>query len=466
MSLRWRFLGAFILIVALSVVLSVGVGFYTTRGRFDTFIGELGSDEASHLAQNLSQEYTASDGWDSFAEALSGGGYLYGEEGDEGDEGSEEASERFHRDPIRVVIVDVEGFVVHDNFSELAPGGAVPELAGQRTTIFDLRSNQPVGYAFVDVNREFLATESQGLLRGILYTTTIGGLLSAVVAILLAVWLSWRITAPVTALMQATQAIVQHGDSALLPVGAPDELGQMSAAFNQMTAALQTQRDLRQRLIDDVTHELNTPLSVIQLEAHGLRKGLQAPSQAADHIIQEIDMLRNLVRDLNWLAETDSGELRLDREPYLIHDLLTTEVERWQPQAQAHQVALSLELLPALPVLELDPMRMSQVLGNVVHNALQHVEAGGRVTVAASEETGGGVVITVTDDGMGIDPADLPQLFDRFYHTDQSRSRGTGGRGLGLAIARAIVEAHQGTIAVTSDGPGQGTTVRFDLPKR
>ena len=177
-------------------------------------------------------------------------------------------------------------------------------------------------------------------------------------------------------------------------------------------------------------------------------------------------MLRNLVRDLNWLAETDSGELRLDREPYLIHDLLTTEVERWQPQAQAHQVALSLEPLPALPVLELDPMRMSQALGNVVHNALQHVEAGGRVTVAASEETGGGVVITVTDDGMGIDPADLPQLFDRFYRTDQSRSRGTGGRGLGLAIARAIVEAHQGTIAVTSDGPGQGTTVRFDLPKR
>jgi signal transduction histidine kinase len=107
---------------------------------------------------------------------------------------------------------------------------------------------------------------------------------------------------------------------------------------------------------------------------------------------------------------------------------------------------------------------MSQALGNVVRNALQHTEPGGQVTVAARLETGKSVGILVTDDGMGIDAADLPHIFDRFYRTDQSRNRGTGGTGLGLAIARSIVEAHKGTIVGVSDGLGQGTTVRFDLP--
>lgn len=107
---------------------------------------------------------------------------------------------------------------------------------------------------------------------------------------------------------------------------------------------------------------------------------------------------------------------------------------------------------------------MSQALGNVVRNALQHTEAGGRVTVAAGFEPPGQVVITVADDGAGIAAADLPHLFDRLYRADRSRSRDTGGSGLGLAIARAIVTAHSGTITVSSDGPGRGTTVRFSLP--
>jgi signal transduction histidine kinase len=335
---------------------------------------------------------------------------------------------------------------------------------GQRATIFDARLRQPVGYAYVDVNREFLATESHGFLRGMLYTTAVGGLLTAAIALLLAAWLSRRITAPVTALTEATQAIAQHGDTALLPVTSSDELGQMSVAFNQMTTALQTQRDLRKRLINDVSHELNTPLSVIQLEAKGLRDGLQTPTRAADQIIQEVNMLRNLVRDLNWLAETETDELRLAVEPCSIHQLLTAEVERWQPQAQMRQIALSLQPLPELPMLNLDRMRMSQALGNVVYNALQHTGVGGRVTVVATMEMGRRVGISVTDDGVGIDAADLPHIFSRFYRTDQSRSRVTGGAGLGLAIARAIIEAHNGTIAVTSDGIGLGTTVRFDLP--
>ena len=232
----------------------------------------------------------------------------------------------------------------------------------------------------------------------------------------------------------------------------------------QAETALQSQRNLRQRLLNDVSHELKTPLSVIQLEAKGLRDGLQTPSQAADHIIQEVDMLRNLVRDLNWLAETDSGELRLTFESCSLHELLTMEVARWQPEAHTRQITLLLQPLTDLPILDLDKIRMSQAISNVIQNALQHTAEGGQIIVTTTVEMDKCVEISVADNGAGIDTADLPYIVERFYRTDQSRSRCTGGRGLGLAIVRTIVEAHRGTVTITSDGLGQGTTVRFALP--
>ena len=202
----------------------------------------------------------------------------------------------------------------------------------------------------------------------------------------------------------------------------------MSSAFNKMTTALQTQRDLRNRLLDDVSHELSTPLSIIRLEAHALRKGLQAPSQAADRIVQEVNMLGNLVRDLGWLAETESDELQLAVEPCSIHQLLTAELARWQQQAEMDRITLSLDLPPDLPNFNLDPMRMSQALGNVIDNALRHTQVEGRVEVAATIEAGRQLTILVTDDGAGISSADLPHVVDRFYRADRSRSRRTGGR--------------------------------------
>ena len=231
-----------------------------------------------------------------------------------------------------------------------------------------------------------------------------------------------------------------------------------------MTTALETQRELRRRLINDVSHELNTPLSVIQLEAAGLRDGLQTPESASDHIIQEVDRLRGLVTDLNWLAETDHGGLRLNFEVSPVHELLGEEVERWQPQAQARQVQLSLEASGGRPELALDRLRMSQALGNVIGNALNCTTDGDHITIKAAMERGDVVAISIADDGIGIDAADLPHVFDRFHRTDRSRSLGIGGTGLGLSITRAIIEAHGGRVTVESDGPGQGATVTIRLP--
>ena len=465
MSLRWRIMGPMVLVIVLTVLISVGLGYYATQSRLDVFVEEIGVDEAGRLARSLSREYTAAGGWDTVDRPLSEAGYIYDgvpqRERHEGGEG--ESSDLFHDDPVRVVIVGVDGRVLKDNLSELPPGTAAPDLDGHRETVFDLTADQPVGHVYVDVNREFLSSESHGFLSTLLYVIIIGGALTVGVAALLAAWLSKRIAAPVTALTEATQAIAQ-GDAAQLPVTSSDELGRMSAAFNRMTSALETQRDLRRRLINDVSHELNTPLTVIHLEARGLRDGLQTPESASDHIIQEVDRLRGLTTDLDWLAETDSGEPRLTLEAISIYEMLTAEVDRWQPQSQAHQVALSLQASADLPDMDLDRMRMSQALGNLLSNAINCPEPGGHIVLRAGLESDGVLAISIIDDGIGIHASDLPHVFDRFYRTDQARSRGIGGTGLGLAITRAIVQAHGGTITVASDGLGQGVTATIRLP--
>ena len=465
MSLRWRIMGSIVFVIVLTVLISVGVGYYATQSRLGVFVDEIGDDEASRLARSLSREFTAAGGWETVDRSLSESGYIYDGvlQRERREEGEGESSELFHTDPIRVVIAGADGRVVKDNLSELLPGTAAPHLDGHRETVFDLTTNQPVGHVYVDVNHEFLSTESHGFLNALLYITVIGGMLTAGVAILVAAWLSKRITAPVTALTQATQAIAQ-GDTNRLPVTSSDELGRMSAAFNRMSSSLEGQRELRRRLINDVSHELNTPLSVIQLEAQGLRDGLQTPKSASGHIIQEVDRLRGLVVDLDWLAETDQGELRLALEASSIYELLTAEVDRWQPQSQARQVALSLQMPSDTPLMDLDRMRMSQALGNVLSNAIDSTEDGGNIVLRAGLESDETLAISVIDDGTGIHEADLPRVFDRFYRADQSRSRGIGGTGLGLAITRAIVEAHGGTITVTSDGLGHGVTVTLHLP--
>ena len=479
MSLYWRFLGAFVLLILFAVSLSVGIGYYATLDQLDTYGGELSSKAANLVAQKLGQSYTYSDGWETLVVTVSdaGSGSLSDSRGEQERRNEDNVQEEhyvlFHKrtneDEIRVFVDVGDGYVLYDDLSDLLQERVAPELNEQIANeqvvnVSDDSARRAVGYAILDFYQAFGATESRNFVRGLLYTTVIGGLLTVAIALLLAAWLSKRISTPVTALTQAFRTVAQRGDTALLPVTSSDELGQMSSAFNKMTTALQTQRDLRNRLLDDVSHELSTPLSIIRLEAHALRKGLQSPSQAADRIVQEVNMLGNLVRDLGWLAETESDELQLAVEPCSIDQLLTAELARWQQQAEMDRITLSLQLPPELPNFNLDPMRMSQALGNVIDNALRHTQADGQVEVAATIEAGRQLTILVTDDGAGISSADLPHVVDRFYRADRSRSRRTGGAGLGLAITRAVVEAHGGTVSVSSDGLGRGTTVRIDLP--
>ena len=353
MSLRWRIMRVLVLVVALTIAWNLAASYFTIQRQFDAFVSGLGRIEARELARQLSRAYTAARGWESVDAALSAAGYLY-ESGTEHQEGHEaesagESGEGFHIDKLRVVVVDLAGRSIRDNFSELEAGQAAPDLPGQRREIQDLLTGQTVGFLHLDVNQNFLETESSGFLRELLLSFIASGLFILIITLTLATSLSRRITAPVSALTEATKAIAQRDDATMLPVTSNDELGQMSATFNKMTSALERQRQLRKRLINNVSHELNTPLTVIQLEAKGLMDDLQEPDRAARNIIQEVSMLRNLVNDLNWLAESDSGELQLRLEESDISQLLISEVERWQAQAQAHHIHVSLKPRPQLP---------------------------------------------------------------------------------------------------------------------
>jgi signal transduction histidine kinase len=246
----------------------------------------------------------------------------------------------------------------------------------------------------------------------------------------------------------------------------------MGVAFNAMAASLETQRALRNRLVDDVAHELNTPLSVIQLELEALRDGMQTPAEAAARVGAEIKHLRNLVDDLATLAESDEEMLQLNLKTVDLGKLAAEAALRWQSPAEAAEISLQLNIPDGLPPVQADPARIAQVFGNLLSNALAHTPQGGRVTIslraqqpASPADSPELVAVTVTDTGEGIPPEDLPHVFERFYRADRSRTRTTGGRGLGLAIVRRIIERHGGRVWVESQ-PGAGSTFGFALPRK
>jgi len=450
MSIRWRILGAFVFIIIFTILLSTGFDYWEKRSELGDFSTKVRTFD---LAKILSEAYTDAQGWDSLNGTLIRQGFMID---------PDKKSDDWKRTSFYVVVQRVEGDVLVDTFAILDADEQQKQIVGKPEEIYNFDTRQVVGTVTIYVSRDLVEKVSLDYLLKTFTAKLTQGLIIAVISIVLALIFSRQITNPVIALTRATQAVAEGAEAILLPVTSSDELGQMSTSFNQMIGALQTQRDLRKRLVDDVSHELNTPLSVIRLEAKGLLDGLKPADEVADQIINEVDTLANLVTDLNLLAETDSGSLELNFEFHSIAQLLKTEVERWQLQAQAANLELELLLIPEdLTFIKMDAVRISQALGNLINNSLQFTSEG-KVTVMCVKGING-VEISVCDSGSGISADDLPFVFERFYRADLSRQKTTGGRGLGLSIAKQIVEEHQGHIWVKSEA-GKGSCFYFNLP--
>jgi len=229
--------------------------------------------------------------------------------------------------------------------------------------------------------------------------------------------------------------------------------------FDTMTTRLETDERQRRTLLAEVSHELRTPLTVVQGNLEAILDGVYPPDPAhLGPILDETRVLSRLIDDLRTLALSEAGTLALHPEPTDPDMLIADVVRSFEPAAAAARVGLSAVIQGDLPILEIDPVRIHEVLANLVANALRHTPAGGRVTVAGSVEGRRWVRLEVRDTGGGIEPTLLPHVFDRFVKGDDLR-----GTGLGLAIARQLVVAHDGEIGVES-APGAGTTIVVRLP--
>ena len=305
----------------------------------------------------------------------------------------------------------------------------------------------------------------RALLTRVLSLTAIAG---GVVAIVAGILMSRSLTAPLNELAEAARAIGARNLSRRVEVSGSDEIVEVAQAFNEMAAELEQAETLRRNLMADVAHELRTPLSVLQGNLQAILDDVYSLDKAeVASLYDQTRLLSRLVNDLHELTLAEAGQLPMDVEPTNLANLISITVNTFNPVAEPKGVTVSTQLPDGLPVVLVDPARLTQVLHNLLTNALRHTSGGDSIWVQASCDDAN-VRLVVRDTGEGIPPEHLPYVFDRFYRADPARSRALGGAGLGLAITRAIVEAHGGQISAASDGvPGHGSafTIRLPLPQ-
>ena len=290
------------------------------------------------------------------------------------------------------------------------------------------------------------------------------GLAAGFAGILLVSLLSRRILAPVRGLTSAARRLGQGDLSQRVSATGRDEIGQLGRTFNSMAQGLENAEQRRKSLMADVSHELRTPLSNVQGYLEAIRDGVAQPdSRTIDIIHQQVLHLTRIVEDVRLLALAEAGALPLRIEPDSLEEVLRGSVEAFGPRAEAGDVSISLNISSDPPLVFMDRTRIAQVVGNLLQNAVFHTPQGGQVTLSAEVLDSDRARVTVADTGKGIPEEDLPLVFERFYRVDPSRARTTGGGGLGLTIAKQLVEAHGGIIHVEST-PGEGSRFVFDLP--
>jgi len=363
-----------------------------------------------------------------------------------------------------LTVTDQSGKVIRAG-SDHKLGDTVPAEEIQHSTPIQVDS-KTVGHLIFspppfDANspeRNFLDRTTQFLLYSALVTMAL--------ALLLGVLLSRSLTSPIRELTQATHAVSQGDLSQQVPIRSNDELGELGKAFNKMSTELSRSVNARRQMTADIAHELRTPLSLILGHAEAVHDGVLPPTPENFEIIREEAVrLEHLVNDLRILSLADAGELTMSLQLMEPERLLHEVASLYQYQTQRKNITLELDIPSPLSNIEVDPGRMTQVLTNILDNALRYAPDGGRITLSA-KEVNDQIVLAIQDSGPGLKAEDLDRIFERFYRTDASRQREEdGGSGLGLAIAKSIVQAHGGQLSAES-AVGNGLKVIVKLPKK
>ena len=291
----------------------------------------------------------------------------------------------------------------------------------------------------------------------------LGACLAVVVAFLVTLFLSRRILSPVKELRSAAQRLGNGDLSQRVDIRDRSEIGDLASTFNSMAGNLQRDEQLRQNMVSDIAHELRSPLTNVRGYLEAINDGVMQPDKATiSSIYDETVLLSRLINDLQELSLAEAGELKLHLQPEDVDELVRQSITAVQAKASEKGLKVSSDIPADLPPVNIDFLRIRQVLLNLLENALAHTPEGGRIDIAANVSSGF-VEVSVSDTGEGIPADEINNIFERFHRVDKSRSRSTGGSGLGLTIARYIVEEHQGKIWVQSE-IGKGSRFCFTLP--
>jgi signal transduction histidine kinase len=444
-SLQFRLLLAFTLVVVVTIGATFFFIYQTTRSEISQFEERVENMRVGRIETELSRYYYQQGSWEGIQPFVEQWGNIHGQ---------------------RIILTDSQGTVVADSGGELLGEGYQPDEPGrvisspwERDTVATLYTSPELA-----PRAGFPPTPSAPALylaigRFFLW----GGLVAVAIAVALAFVLSRHTLAPVKALTSAAERLGRGDFSQRVQIKDRGEVGELARTFNSMAGDLERAEKLRQNMVADVAHELRTPLSNIQGYLEALRDGVVKPDkETIRSLYEEASLLSRLIDDLQELSLAEAGELKLALRTEDIGELIRQAVAAVDAQKKTKGVLLSLELPEGLPPVNIDSKCIGEVLRNLLENAVAHTAEGDVITVAAKPQ-GNWIEVSVTDTGEGIPTEELANIFERFYRVDKSRARATGGSGLGLTIAKRLVEAHGGKIEVQSQ-PGKGSRFAFTVP--
>jgi two-component system OmpR family sensor kinase/two-component system sensor histidine kinase BaeS len=453
-------MGAFALVIVVGVAIVMFATLRTTTGQFELYISQQGQSWVQSFVPGLADYYARTGSWKNVQSILQNpssgmmgqGGMMTG-----GMVGGDMLTMMGHR----LVLADASGTVVADTANQLI-GLRLPDndLAHGTPIVVNGRQVGTLLIATLDVP----ASPINQFRRSVGVSVLISGGIAGVIALLMGSLLFFQVTLPMRRLSRAAQGIAAGDLSQRVPTS-DDEVGQVAHSFNTMAESLQRLEQQRQNMVADIAHELRTPLSIIQGNVEAMLDGvLPASPEELESIHQETILLNRLIGDLRTLSLAEAGQLALDKQPVDVGEVVTRVAEKYRLRTEEQNVTLSVQVAPNLPQVSADAGRIEQALVNLTENALRYgaSDAGGRVTLGA-RAVADGVEAWVSDTGPGIAPEDLPHVFERFWRSEKSRNRQTGGSGIGLALVKQLIEAHGGRVSVEST-PGHGATFRVMLP--
>ncbi|MBN1450048.1 MAG: HAMP domain-containing protein [Anaerolineales bacterium] len=444
-SITLKMVLAFLGIALVSIVLIVLLARWNTGTEFSRFVSDRWGAE---MVETLANHYRTNNSWEGLEKSLT----TFNNPPKPGDDLPRASF---------FTLVDVNGQII-----SAGPGYRLGEHVQQ----FELEQGIPI-----EVDGEIVGTLVMGripfernpreeeFIQRVNRMLVYSALGASLVALLLGVFLSRTLTRPIRELTEATQAVAGGNLGLQVPLRSKDEMGELAASFNKMSSDLARSTDARKQMTADIAHELRTPLSLIIGHADAVHDGVLPPTRENFEIIREEALrLEHLVDDLRTLSLADAGELSINPQPVSPQKLLDDLQATYQHIASQKNVKIQLDAASDISMLNIDPDRITQVLTNILDNALQHTPEGGQINLSA-RSVQNGVELSIQDNGPGIEGEDVNRIFERFYRTDTARHRDNGGSGLGLAIAKSIVQAHNGQIWA-ENAPEQGLIVTIQLP--